>query len=668
MISQKRAFVGVGVLCISSMVACRGSASVVADNSGQVAPKPEPDKPKPFENLDHLADPIAFRAELNAELHFDAAVMLLSDVQPSSFVEPPRRTSKGDRLALDLTVDYANFERTYGEQQLKLRLRAYADEVSGPGLPGPTLVIDPRQLSKKQQHVTLAVHLCNKLETDKCDEPASEGDHSAHAEHGGNASDPENFQANDTNLHTHGLHVSPSGNSDNVFILAKPGQFFDYEIEVPKDHPPGTFWYHAHNHGSTATQLGNGMAGALLVAGGLDDAKGIKGRTDRVFLFQQVQWDNCKGATTTTNPYEQQSDGTYKCVGTIEDDNFVDWWQGAGANKKVYMRPTLVNGQLKPSFTMKSNEVQRWRFLHAGVDQSLNLVLCPEGDAVCEKDGTGGVPLNRIAIDGLATGKIQPMPRILMGPGYRRDVLVQAPACAQDACVYNLIDTVTTPTQSLHGTAEQGQILATITVGKDKVKQSLPTDEDLRKYAFTQNVDPNPNEETMIYSPTVAQLTPWCEAGNEVACQAKQAVQVCIPERTADCPDPVMRRAYYNINGQRFDPAVVRTLTLGTSSRWTLSAGNWGPHPFHIHVNPFQLVSVSCEGGADPLLDVGLDQNLWRDTLLVQMGCTYEVLTTYEEFTGKFVQHCHILPHEDQGMMEVIDIVAAPAPTPAPAG
>ena len=120
------------------------------------------------------------------------------------------------------------------------------------------------------------------------------------------------------------------------------------------------------------------------------------------------------------------------------------------------------------------------------------------------------------------------------------------------------------------------------------------------------------------------------------------------------------RRAFYNINCQPFDPAVVRTLKLGTSSRWLLESGNWGPHPFHIHVNPFQLVSVKDSVNStcpDPLRNSDVDLNLWRDTLLVQKGCTYEILTTYEEFTGKFVQHCHILTHEDQGMMEIIEIV-----------
>ena len=65
-----------------------------------------------------------------------------------------------------------------------------------------------------------------------------------------------------TNLHTHGLHVSPAGNGDNVFIDVKPQNEVTFEYSVPADHPSGTFWYHPHHHGSVAYQLSNGLAGA----------------------------------------------------------------------------------------------------------------------------------------------------------------------------------------------------------------------------------------------------------------------------------------------------------------------------------------------------------------------------------------------------------------------
>src|SRR5260370_904019 len=74
-----------------------------------------------------------------------------------------------------------------------------------------------------------------------------------------------------TNLHTHGLHVSPAGNADNIDVCIKPQQEFTFEYTVPADHPSGTFWYHPHRHGSVAYQLSNGLAGALIVEGSRRD-------------------------------------------------------------------------------------------------------------------------------------------------------------------------------------------------------------------------------------------------------------------------------------------------------------------------------------------------------------------------------------------------------------
>ncbi len=72
---------------------------------------------------------------------------------------------------------------------------------------------------------------------------------------------------NTINLHTHGLHVSPAGNSDNVLLNIAPQTHFPYEYNIPEDHPAGTFWYHAHRHGSTAIQVSSGAAGILVVRG-----------------------------------------------------------------------------------------------------------------------------------------------------------------------------------------------------------------------------------------------------------------------------------------------------------------------------------------------------------------------------------------------------------------
>src|SRR5262249_53943166 len=83
-------------------------------------------------------------------------------------------------------------------------------ENGAPNYPGPTLYVNPGD--------TLRIHYVNQL-------------------------------AQETNLHTHGLHVSPLGNSDNVLLIIPPGASNDFEIKLPGNHPQGLYWYHPHRHG-----------------------------------------------------------------------------------------------------------------------------------------------------------------------------------------------------------------------------------------------------------------------------------------------------------------------------------------------------------------------------------------------------------------------------------
>ena len=104
-------------------------------------------------------------------------------------------------------------------------------------------------------------------------------------------------------MHTHGLWVSPSGNSDNVLISIKPEERFRYEYELPTDHPAGTFWYHPHAHGAGFVQVGSGMAGALIVTGNRLPTASSPGDIDillrdernrplpeRVMIIQQIEY------------------------------------------------------------------------------------------------------------------------------------------------------------------------------------------------------------------------------------------------------------------------------------------------------------------------------------------------------------------------------------------
>src|SRR5215204_6964767 len=150
-----------------------------------------------------------------------------------------------------------------------------------------------------------------------------------------------------TNLHTHGLHVSPSGNSDNVFVHLMPGETFAYEYAIPQDgtsglYTPGFYWYHPHMHGNSTGQVEGGMAGALVVEGKLDALPGIRDLPERLLVLQATQFD-ADGAAITSPEIDEIA--------------------------------IFVNGQSQPTLAIAPGETQRWRILNASSFMFVNLAL-----------------------------------------------------------------------------------------------------------------------------------------------------------------------------------------------------------------------------------------------------------------------------------------------------
>lgn len=119
-----------------------------------------------------------------------------------------------------------------------------------------------------------------------------------------------------------------------------------------------------------------------------------------------------------------------------------------------------------------------------------------------------------------------------------------------------------------------------------------------------------------------------------------------------------------SVDGTPFDHRRIdRTLTLGDVEEWTVSS-NLGNHPFHIHVNPFQVVAIRDGAGRDVTVEgseafdpdyAGMPGG-WRDTLVVKKDHTVTLRTRYQRFVGDFVLHCHIASHGDAGMMQHIRV------------
>ena len=195
----------------------------------------------------------------------------LMSVQPKSIaataaaVAPPTAPPPAESrdIVYDLNVVYTEgklWNPTEGRFD-QVKLRSYVGDGVKPETPfvGPLIDMYPGQ--------TVRMTLHNKLPDDTtC--PFS----------GGSINIPHCF--NGTNMHTHGLWINPSGNSDNVLISVNPGVDFQYEYNIPPDHPAGTFWYHSHRHGSTALQVSSGMVGALIIRGTRPPTQSANGDLD----------------------------------------------------------------------------------------------------------------------------------------------------------------------------------------------------------------------------------------------------------------------------------------------------------------------------------------------------------------------------------------------------
>ena len=99
--------------------------------------------------------------------------------------------------------------------------------------------------------------------------------------------------------------------------------------------------------------------------------------------------------------------------------------------------------------------------------------------------------------------------------------------------------------------------------------------------------------------------------------------------------------------------AIRQTVALNSVEEWTVYNMNAVQHPFHIHINPFEVVKIN----GVPV------EPFWSDTIGLPRGGTPEAPTSvtfrtrFSDFSGVFVMHCHILAHEDMGMMQIVEVV-----------
>ena len=375
-----------------------------------------------------------------------------------------------------------------------------------------------------------------------------------------------------TNLHVHGLHVSPEGNGDNVFVAVGPGSAFDYEYRLPDDHPPGLYWYHPHHHGMVADQIFAGLFGAIIV----EDREPIEASAERVLMV---------------------SDTSVDALGSISAASAMDRMAGREGGM------LLVNGQSNPQFSAVPGQRERWRIINACVARYLRLRL-------------DGQHLQLLGMDSGRFQKPQDVEELLLTPGNRADLLVTTATGGSvlRAFRYNRGSAagMMGPAPGSAGEVTEGAALATFRVAGESAATppaipARPAPPDLRQSAVA------------AHRQIVLATGMGMGGGGMMG---------------------------FTINGRGFNPARTdTTAAAGTVEEWTLINTSPMDHPFHLHVWPMQVVQGSTASSPD-----------WRDVVNVPANGQVAVRVAFTDFRGRSVYHCHILDHEDLGMMGVIEV------------
>ena len=313
---------------------------------------------------------------------------------------------------------------------------------------------------------------------------------------------------------------------------------------------PGTHWYHAHKHGSTTINVRNGMTGILILED--NSPTGYDGFIDRAYK----DYPGFKEQVILINQ-----------LGTAPGLE-----RGGGGGPGPHFS---VNGRLKPKITMKGGEVQLWRLANnssrAGV-----YIIEPATTTSCGKTAPANAPAlswKQTAQDGVqfvnANYRANLTDPVLIGAGNRVDLLVKVPALAQgqksatyNVCVYNTVDPTDRPPFVANAVSE-----ALLTVQVDANGTDMP---------FMANAPPFP--------PFLQDIT-----DKEI-----QGTKELVFASTAPGAAPIANHpAQHTIDGKKFDGEVGVSVRMNKVEEWKVINKTFAPnqisHPFHIHINPFQI-------------------------------------------------------------------------------
>jgi FtsP/CotA-like multicopper oxidase with cupredoxin domain len=417
------------------------------------------------------------------------------------------------------------------------------------------------------------------------------------------------------NVHFHGTNTVPQCHSDEVIhTLINSGETFDYVIHIPADEPPGMYWYHPHVHGISSIAVTGGASGAIVVEGIENIQPAVVGLPQRVLMLRDMPL--IADRPVAINGQEQQApfwDLSLNYVPVVFP---------------VY-RPSIIK--------MHAGEKEFWRVVNASANSIFDIQLKYDGvQQPLQIVGFDGVPTG--SQDGKHQGTIVTQNDILIPPAGRVEFITTAPATSVQQAQLSTIGIDSGPL----GDSLPGRPIANIELTQDPLN--------LRVGYATGPANPQRFAGLDKVKATVTRHLYFSETFQHAqhgGGHARGAAGV---------------NFFITVKGQqpvKFDPnnPPAITTTQGAVEDWIIQNHAPEVHEFHMHQIHFLLLAVNG-------VPVAPEQRQFYDTYQVpywdQIG-HYPSIKVRMDFrgpvVGDFVYHCHILQHEDAGMMAIIRVL-----------
>ncbi|HEX4860642.1 MAG TPA: multicopper oxidase domain-containing protein [Rhizomicrobium sp.] len=470
--------------------------------------------------------------------------------------------------------------------------------VTSDGMESPTLHVNPGD--------TIKIRLTNQV-------PNTSGGRSMAVSNSGDVCGNANMTDASINMHFHGTNTAPQCHSDEVIhTLINSGESFTYVLHIPRDEPPGLYWYHPHVHGTSSHMLQGGATGMIEVEGIANIQPAVAGLPQRFIILrdQQFEESDIQGQGFPATPFWDT---------TI---NYV---------------PVSFPQYKTATITMQQGSQEFWRVVNAGANTIMNLQVLYDGVPQ---------PLQIVAFDGVPTGSkdgrhqgtIVTQTNIFLVPSARAEFIVAAPA----------------------STVKTAQLV-------------------------TLTIDGGPSSDVNPARPFATILTSTAPQHLPVLAPPSRAVAKLRFDDLANAKITATRDLYFSeyfiafgfkekeagtffitVDGQKetlFDPnnPPAITTTQGAVEQWRIENHTEEIHAFHMHQIHFLVQAIND-------VPIPKEQQQLYDVFPVpywngDAATPFPSITVKLDFRGKdvgdFVYHCHILDHEDAGMMAIIRVLPA---------